>query len=135
MRFLNESPKHAWLTRDLKSIAADFYSAVGLVPGFDKTMDNYKAITLASQPSVDQKKTKSVTEELRVQLVLEERWENLVRTLSVEAGDQSSIFTLLKLVIEQAAYDLLKNSNLPQPLATPLPPQFEQSLQAIARRW
>jgi hypothetical protein len=30
---------------------------------------------------------------------------------------------------------LLKNSNLPQSLATPLPPQFEQSLAAIARRW
>jgi hypothetical protein len=135
MRYLNESPKHTWLTRDLQSIAADFYSAVGMVPGFDNTMTNYKAITLASQPTVAPKMTKSVTEELRVQLALEDRWENLVRTLAVEAGDQSSIFVLLRLVIEQAAFDLLKNSSLPQSLAPPLPPQFEQSLAAIARRW
>jgi len=132
---------HSWLYSDLFQINVDFTRAVSLVSGFDTTMENYVDIKLASRPSVDlpasekDKKIKSVNEELRVQLALEGRWENLVRTLAVEAGDQSSIFVLLKLVIEQAAYDLLKNSNLPQQLATPLPPQFEQSLQAIARRW
>jgi hypothetical protein len=131
---------HTRIAKDLFQINADFTRAVSLVPGFDKTMKSYKAITLASEPSLDplapngEKKVKSVTEELRVQLALEDRWENLVRTLAVEAGDQSSIFVLLRLVIEQAAYELLKHGKLPQSLAEPLPPQFEQSLAAIVRK-
>ena len=71
-------------------------------------MFRYNAVKLTFAPTLHandpngDKKIKSVTEELRVQLALEDRWENLVRTLAVEAGDQSSIFVLLRLVIEQA---------------------------------
>ncbi len=135
------TPANAWLANDLAQINADFYMATKLVPGFEPTMERYKKIKLTAATEIDpqaphgEKKVKSVTEELRVQLALEDRWENLVRTLAVEAGDQASIFVLLRLVIEQAAFELLSNNNLPQSLATPLPPQFEQSLAAIARRW
>jgi len=131
---------HGWLASDLQQINADFHAALKLVPGFESTMLRYNAVKLTFSPTLHandpngEKKIKSVTEELRVQLALEDRWENLVRTLAVEAGDQSSIFVLLRLVIEQAAYELLNNTKLPQSLATPLPPQFEQSLAAIARR-
>jgi len=110
------------------------------VPGFDATMRRYEAVRLTSALSLDPnardgaRKIKSVTEELRVQLALEDRWENLVRTLAVEAGDQSRIFGLLRLVIEQTAYELLNHSRLPESLAPPLPPQFEETLAAIARR-
>jgi hypothetical protein len=130
---------HGWLARDLYQIAADFHTAIQ-VPGFESAMSRYDKVKLTFAPSLhpsdpnSDKKIKSVTEELRVQLALEDRWENFVRTLAVEAGDQSSIFVLLRLVIEQAAFELLNHSKLPQSLATPLPPQFEQSLAAIARR-
>jgi hypothetical protein len=134
-------PANAWLANDLYQINADFNTAIRLVPGFGPAMERYNKIKLTAAPPLDanaphgDKKAKSVKEELTVQLALEDRWENLVRTITVEAGDQSSIFVLLRLVIEQAASELLSTGSLPQSLARPLPPQFEQSLAAIARRW
>jgi hypothetical protein len=75
-----------------------------------------------------------VLEELQVQMTLEGRWENLVRTIAIEAGDQSTIFALLRQIIEQAALNVLSLQTLPMRYVPPLPPQFEQSLLAIARK-
>jgi hypothetical protein len=79
-----------------------------------------------------------VVEELRVQRSLEERWENLVRTVAPEAGNRREIFELLKAVIEQAYQDVTAPP-APQPRIPlrdrppELPPQFEQSLAEIVR--
>jgi hypothetical protein len=53
-----------------------------------------------------------------------------------EAGDQESVFELLKLVIEQAQHDAehhFGRGTVRIPYEQALPPQFEQSLQEIAR--
>jgi hypothetical protein len=73
---------------------------------------------------------KSVGEELRVQMSLESRWEDLVRTVAPQAGDQESVFILLRKVIDQAMHDV--NIHHLPPLALPLPQQYEQSLAIIA---
>ena len=76
-----------------------------------------------------------VFEELAVQDQLEPRWQNLVRTVAPEAGDQQSVFHLLDLVIKQAAADTrqkLVGAFAPR-IRQALPPQFEQSLLEIAR--
>jgi hypothetical protein len=79
-----------------------------------------------------------VVEELRVQRSLEERWENLVRTVAPEAGNRREIFDLLRTVIEQAYEDVAKFVTDIKPPALfdrppELPPQFEQSLERISR--
>lgn len=127
--------KKSWFSRDLHRISGDYKTATSLVPGLDRTFSRYQRVSLtAVPPTLDDKQVKCVSEELRVQLSLEERWENLVRTIAVEAGDQASVFVLLKKVIEQAAYDVLQGKHLPMRMVPPLPPQFEQSLAAIVRK-
>jgi hypothetical protein len=80
-----------------------------------------------------------VVEELRVQRSLEERWENLVRTVAPEAGNRREIFGLLKAVIEQAYEDVTTFAKIkpPAPLRDrppELPPQYEQTLERILGR-
>ena len=131
---VNARPK-GWFSGDLQRISDDYKTAACLVPGLDRTFLRYQSVSLTVVPStLDDKKVKCVSEELRVQLSLEERWENLVRTIAVEAGDQASVFVLLKKVIEQAAFDVLQGKALPMRMEPPLPPQFEQSLAGIMRR-
>jgi hypothetical protein len=131
---------------DLKLIYSDFVSATANVPGFARTFLNYQAIPLTAVPNKPPAETmKSIVEELQVQLTLEQRWESLVSTLAIEAGDQASVFELLKLVIRQAGYDVLNGvgqpgaDHLPTRYVPPLPSQFEQSLDDLVRttgrRW
>jgi hypothetical protein len=141
---LHYATAHPWFNNELIQINGEFLTEAAQTLGFSAPFKRYQLIPLttvtplrtapkqlAPTPHVE-KKIKSVTEELRVQLSLEDRWENLVRTLCVDAGDQSSVFPLLKKVIEQAAYDVLR-VDLQMRIAMPLPPQFEQTLVAIAK--
>jgi hypothetical protein len=121
---------------ELVEIRNDFYSAIQDVPGLRKALQDYQNLSLtnvASQLS-KVKRQDSVQEELFVQKTLEDRWEKLVSTIAIEAGDQSRVFRLLDLVIEQAAYEIFAGG-LDDREFYPLPPQFEQSLQKIAKHW
>ena len=121
--------------RDLKLINSDYLGATNLVPGLLQAFARFYSLPLTEVPSqLEHKEVKGVTEELRVQLSLEDRWENLVRTIAPEAGDQATVFVVLRKVIEQAAFDVLSGATLPMRMEPPLPPQFEQSLASIARR-
>jgi hypothetical protein len=118
---------------DLQSITADYSQAVLNAAGLRGAFKRFFEIHQTVLPgALDERQRKSAAEELRVQESLEIRWENLVRTVAIEAGDQASIFRLLRTVIEQARYEL-KIHHLPR-IAPPLPQQFEQSLDLIARR-
>jgi hypothetical protein len=119
---------------DLRQIQADYKTATLNVKGLDRTFVRYFLIPSTTAPlhSLDERQQRGLAEELRVQESLEERWENLVRTVSVEAGDQQYVFRLLKLVIRQAAYEA-KVLRLPR-MAPALPQQYEQSLDIIARK-
>jgi hypothetical protein len=119
---------------DLEQIKGDYATATLNVKGLDRTFLRYSLIPSisASPSSLDERQQRGLAEELRVQESLEERWENLVRTVSVEAGDQQYVFRLLKLVIRQAAYDA-KVGKLPR-MVQALPQQYEQSLDIIARK-
>jgi hypothetical protein len=123
------------LRGELKSIQKDFADAVTDVPGLSRTLVDFRNMALTNiyiqKPKI--KDMDSVKEELFVQLTLEDRWEKLVSTIAIEAGDQSQVFELLELVIEQAAFEIL-DSPLRDREFVPLPPQFEQSLQRIARK-
>jgi hypothetical protein len=120
-------------TADLRSINSDFTNATSNVPGFGRPFDRYRHIPLTSIPTLPlgSEMRKSVIEELQVQMNLEDRWEKLVSTIAIEAGDQSMIFELLRRVIEQAANNVLRIDRLPMRYVPPLPPQFEQTLQSI----
>jgi hypothetical protein len=78
----------------------------------------------------------AISEELRVQESLEERWQDLVRTVAPEAGARESIFRLLRLIIREAIFQAgkLGLGGLPPRAPTALPPQFEQSLDVLASR-
>jgi hypothetical protein len=116
---------------DLTSINTDFLSATGPVPGLVGPLKRYANIGLTTiTGSLTDKMTKSVVEELQVQLKLEDRWEDLVSTIAIEAGDQSAIFALLRQVIEQAAYNIF-STRVPGRYIPPLPPQFEETLERI----
>jgi hypothetical protein len=119
---------------DLLQIQADYKTATLNVKGLDRTFVRYFLIPSTTAPlhPLDERQQRGLAEELRVQESLEERWENLVRTVSVEAGDQQYVFRLLKLVIRQAAYEA-KVGKLPRMVAA-LPQQYEQSLDIIARK-
>ncbi|HEX3994472.1 MAG TPA: hypothetical protein VHX39_25140, partial [Acetobacteraceae bacterium] len=119
---------------DLRQIQADYKTATLNVKGLDRTFVRYFLIPSTTAPlhPLDERQQRGLAEELRVQESLEERWENLVRTVSVEAGDQQYVFRLLKLVIRQAAYEA-KVGKLPRMVAA-LPQQYEQSLDIIARK-
>jgi hypothetical protein len=121
------------LAADLNSIQQDYANATSGVPHLTRAFDRFASLSLTQVPEhLDERRRQGVAEELRVQASLEERWENLVRTVAPEAGDQQTIFTLLGRIIAQAAYEA-KVHHLPR-MAPALPPQFEQSLDAIARR-
>jgi hypothetical protein len=87
---------------------------------------------------VDERQLQVVLEEIQIQEALEGRWENLVRTVSPEAGNQRMIFQLLREVIRQArsdAYALRPGApHLPAPFDERLPRQYEQTLESILRR-
>jgi len=122
-----------WFGEDLTQIKLDYANATLNVPGLKRAFHRFGAIPLTEVPqALDDRKQKGLAEELRVQGSLEERWENLVRTVAPEAGDQQSVFVLLRKVIEQAAFEA-KVHHLPR-IAPALPQQFEQSLDLIARR-
>jgi hypothetical protein len=77
-----------------------------------------------------------IREELMVQRSLERRWRDLVRTVAPEAGNQSTVFDWLQVVIHLAinlASLTLPRSDEPIELRA-LPPQFEETLAQIARR-
>lgn len=91
--------------------------------------------------SLDFDELKGAAEELLVQQSLEKRWQDLVRTVAPEAGDQERVFRLLELVIEQAIFDAKQLYNKVPAYTTPfkrepsgLPLQYEESLQIIARK-
>ena len=123
----------ARFSADLRSINRDFTNATSNVPGFGRPFDRYRHIPLTNIPTppLHGEMRKSVIEELQVQMNLEDRWEKLVSTIAIEAGDQSMIFALLRRVIEQAAYNVLAGEPFPMRYVPPLPPQFEQTLQSI----
>ncbi|WP_158929572.1 hypothetical protein [Acidisphaera sp. S103] len=122
------------LQADLAQIRADYATATMEVKGLDRAFTRYYQIpsTKVPPPLLDERQRRGLAEELRVQESLEERWENLVRTVSLEAGDQQYVFRLLKLVIRQAAYEA-NVGKLPR-MAPALPQQYEQSLDIIARK-
>ena len=119
---------------ELIEIQRDFYSAIQDVPGLRRALQDYQNLSLTDL-SVQLPKVKhrdSVKEELFVQKTLEDRWEKLVSTIAIEAGDQSRVFGLLELVIEQAAYEIFSKT-LEEREFRPLPSQFELSLDDLVR--
>jgi hypothetical protein len=88
-----------------------------------------------------------LTEELLVQKSLERRWRELVGSIAPEAARQDRVFNWLQVVIMQAISSLpLLPPALPAPQAPraiawdqleihegQFPPQYEQSLDVIAR--
>jgi hypothetical protein len=126
--------KNPVFNSDITQIQTDYAAATRDIPGFRRALLRYHDIELTQVvlPLTD-KQEKGVAEELRVQVTLEDRWENLVRTVAPEAGDQQSVFMLLQKIVEQAAFEVLGGLKLPR-LVPPLPPQFEQSLATLFRR-
>jgi hypothetical protein len=110
------------------------------VPDLTGALEQYYKLVTDRQripAQFDLSRLEVVLEEIRVQEALEGRWENLVRTVSPEAGNQRAIFELLRLIIAQAQYDaehLASSSDRSLiPYEEPLPPQYEQSLAEIVR--
>jgi hypothetical protein len=123
-----------FLQQELTRIQKTYASATTGTPGLQRAFGQYNQLRATQVPTyLDLAHFNPVAEELRVQESLEERWQNLVRTVAPEAGDQEWVFRLLKLVIKQAAYDaeqLAAVTRLPR-APTALPPQFEQSLEEL----
>jgi hypothetical protein len=129
---------------DLVRIAATYAGQSQVLTRLNNAFAKYDAMTIfqpppAGQPlpignpnllPLPQDVQIAVREELQVQEALEERWRKLVGTVAPEAGDQEGIFRLLDLVIKQAMADVAL-AKLPGQLR--LPPQFEESLERIAR--
>jgi hypothetical protein len=117
---------------ELTSIQEDFAKAVTDVPGLNRTLEDFRKMALTNIyiqiPKA--RRMDSVREELFVQVNLEDRWEKLVSTIAIEAGDQSPVFRLLEVVIRQAAFEIFK-SPLRDRQFYRLPPQFEQTLERI----
>ena len=125
-----------FLQQELARMQKTYTSATTGTPGLQRAFGQYNQLRATEVPGhLDLTHFNAVAEELRVQESLEERWQNLVRTVAPEAGDQEWVFRLLKLVIKQAAYDaeqLAAVTRLPR-APTALPPQFEQSLEELLR--
>jgi hypothetical protein len=122
-------------------IARAYQTGTAGISELTRAINRYHALPAVSLPpnnSLNGIEVDGVLEELRVQQSLEERWQNLVRTVAPEAGDQEAVFRLLTLVIRQATFDARQTTTgaLTQriPYEEPLPPQFEQTLAQIARR-
>jgi hypothetical protein len=126
----------------LRQIALTYQAATSGVTGPDRAFAQYEDLRTTgiptTSPPVNQEFLEAVLEELRVQESLEERWQNLVRTVAPEAGNQQSVFELLRLVIRQAQYDaehLVAAVHVPPiPFDEALPPQYEQTLERILGR-
>ena len=122
------------LIRIQSSYQRETAGVAGLKGQFEKYLE-LKVTTIPPAHMVEE----PVHEELSVQWSLEERWQNLVRTVAPEASNQREVFDLLKFVIRQANFDAAQLANLPKPKdlyedrRQALPPQFEQSLQEIVR--
>jgi hypothetical protein len=136
--------KAADLTQVLSQINTTYTAAKSLVPALERAFEQYlhleaTKLPLTHPPKDPKALEQAVMEELSVQLSLEERWRNLVRTVAPEAGNQETVFRLLKLVIEQANFDV--QHNIPSVKEVPplsfeprqLPRQFEESLDEIVR--
>jgi hypothetical protein len=125
-----------FLQQELARMQKTYTSATTGTPGLQRAFGQYNQLRATQLPTyLDLTHFNAVAEELRVQESLEERWQNLVRTVAPEAGDQEWVFRLLKLVIKQAEYDaeqLAAVTRLPR-APTALPPQFEQSLEELLR--
>jgi hypothetical protein len=125
---------------ELNNIKQEYGSATSSVSGLKGAFQRYQNISLIKSappeqspyPVLSHPTQRVVAEEFRVQMSLEQRWENLVRTVAIEAGDQLPIFQLLRAVIAQAAHEA-GNLHLPR-MTQPLPLQYEESLDAIARK-
>ncbi len=116
------------IQNDVVQIYQDYWKSTQSVPGLQSAFRKYDAIDLTNAV-IDDENRASVEEELNVQRALEDRWKKLMFTVALEAGDQESVFALLKMVIGQATYDLKVIDTTPEALR--LPPQFEQSLQKL----
>jgi hypothetical protein len=131
--------EHPWFAEVLGQIVSTYQSATTTVPSLNRAFGQYahlRATQLPAAHPIDRMFLEGVLEELRVQESLEQRWQDLVRTVAPEAGDQEAVFRLLKLVIEQSQHDAehhLGRGTVRIPYEQALPPQFEQSLQEIAR--
>jgi hypothetical protein len=124
----------------LSEVARAYQTGTAGIPELDKAIKRYsglEAVRLPQPNSLDWQRIGGALEELRVNLMLERRWQDLVRTMAPEAGDQEAVFELLKLVIEQATGDAEQTAKggvpVRVPYEQPLPPQFEQTLAEIAR--
>ena len=127
----------------LSQIASTYQVATTGLPALNRAFEQYSDLDATKVPPAHLPKDlkaleQAVVEELSVQFSLEERWRNLVRTVAPEAGNQESIFRLLRLVIEQANHDALLITKVkePPPLffePRQLPRQFEESLDEIVR--
>jgi hypothetical protein len=119
---------------DLDAVSSAYRNAVRNVAGLNRAFGRYIDVQLTRPISFgNERQQRGLVEELQVQEILEQRWENLVRTVSIEAGDQRGIFALLRAVVGQAAHQAVKEP-MPRRIINPLPKQYEQSLDIIARR-
>ncbi len=125
----------------LRQIALAYQTATTGVTGLNRAFAQYADLRTTgiptTSPPVDREFLEAVLEELRVQESLEERWQNLVRTVAPEAGNQQSVFELLRRVIRQAQYEaehLVVITPPSIPFDEALPPQYEQTLERILRK-
>jgi len=119
----------------LTQVASVYLTGTSGVDGLRRAFADYDQLSGNWIPSIIASEfLNAVGEELRVQNSLEQRWQDLVRTVAPEAADQEAIFSLLRLVVEQAIHDVetIANTTYLPRVPTALPPQFEQSLEEIA---
>jgi hypothetical protein len=122
----------------LIQIQSAYHRETAAITALKRQFEKYLELTVTKIPPPHLAE-ESVREELSVQWSLEERWQDLVRTVAPEASNQRRVFDLLRLVIKQANFDAAQLANLPKPKdlyedrRQALPPQFEQSLQEIVR--
>ena len=129
---------HPWFADVLSEIAKAYLTGTRGIPELRRAFREYSRLPITELPpsnSQGSKELDGVLEELRVNRVLEDRWQDLVRTVAPEAGDRASVFELLRLVLEQAILDADQSAKpgvpVRVPYEQPLPPQFEQSLAEI----
>jgi hypothetical protein len=131
---------HPWFADVLSEIAKAYLTGTRGIPELRRAFREYSRLPITELPpsnSQGSKELDGVLEELRVNRVLEDRWQDLVRTVAPEAGDRASVFELLRLVLEQAIWDADQSAKpgvpVRVPYEQPLPPQFEQSLAEIVQ--
>jgi hypothetical protein len=129
--------RHPWFEQVLEQITSSYNRATttgsGLNRAFAQYNDLYAIREVPTSGPIDRMFLEVVLEELRVQESLEDRWQNLVRTVAPEAGDQQSVFQLLKLVIVQAQHDAEQLGN-PFHFGSPTSSACRRSLSKAWRR-